>query len=216
MGGDLSGRLSAALDLLRPASVVFDVGADKGLLVSALLAQGKKAYGGENKKGPFEGLQENLGREGRRGLAFLQDGMVPLPKDVDTVSILGMGGKTMRGILERGRAYFGQVRFFVVSPQSAFEEPIGYLLQNGYENDAGGYVFEKRYYPLLRFAKTDERKEYAPAELCFGPYPIRKKDRLLLSHVERELGLLLSLPLAVQEERKDRIFFLQGVRRLLS
>ena len=57
---DLSKRLLKAKGYLHDATVVFDIGADHGLLSLALAKEGKKVYACENKIGPYETLVKSV------------------------------------------------------------------------------------------------------------------------------------------------------------
>ena len=120
----LSERLEAALSLVPDGAVVFDVGSDRGDFLLALEAKGNKAYGCENKMGPYDGLVKNLKANQSKVKAFLQDGISFLPEEVDCLTILGMGGRTICGILERGKKNLANVKDLIVSPQSCVEETI--------------------------------------------------------------------------------------------
>lgn len=104
----------------------------------------------------------------------LSNGLTYLPREYDCCCILGMGGSTIFDILNEKKESLSQFETIIIEPQSMPSKPISFLLNNGFYNDAGQYVYEKRYYPLLRFkkgyVKTNELEEE------FGPYPVKQKD----------------------------------------
>ena len=180
-----------------------DVGSDRGDFAIALERFSKSVYAVENKKGPYKALVLNLERHASKVRPLLQDGLLTVPKDVDVVSILGMGGRTMLDILMRGEGYLSQLEFLLLSPQSEFELPIRFLNERGYRNSAGFYIHETRHYPVLLFENGEE--ELNEDELLFGPVPWRKRDVVLKELLEEELARLLSLPEKAKQMRKTEI-----------
>lgn len=144
----------------------------------------------ENKKGPFENLQKNIEDNQIEGLTcILKDGLDYLPKEVDCCCILGMGGNTILEILSRAKDSLMQFKSIIIEPQSNPSRVIFFLIDNGFVNDRGCYVYERHYYPLLRFVKGKE--EASPLERKYGPYPVRNKDSLLLGMLKKEKDSLL-------------------------
>ena len=119
----------------------------------------------------------------------LADGLSYLPEDVDCCCILGMGGNTIYEILKAKEAHLHQFQAIIIEPQSNAQLPISYLLDHGFENDEGLYVYEKRYYPLLRFIPS-KQKTTNELERKYGPSPVRKKDPYLFSLLKKELSQL--------------------------
>lgn len=146
---------------------------------------GFKVYAVENKRGPFDNLRQNVEGSGYEITCLFSDGIDILPKDVDTCCILGMGGNTIYEILSKDLDKLAQLSTIVIEPQSNATLPISFLLSHGFMNDAGKYVFEKRYYPLLRFVKGHENN--SDIEIKYGPYPVRRKDALLKCMIEKEM-----------------------------
>lgn len=180
----LSYRLRKALTYVEDHAVVMDIGADHGLF-SMELSHSHKVYATENKKGPYQHLSDSL--KGTSVIPLFQDGIEKIPDDVDTLCLLGMGGKTIEKIFASHPENLSHVQTLILEPQSDFSRPITYLLEHGYHNDLGTYVLEKRYYPLLRFKKGKET--YNPREAYFGPYPLRHHDcvlgEFLVSEIKR-------------------------------
>lgn len=207
----LSDRLKSALSLVPSGSTCIDVGADHGYLSLALESQGNICYAVENKKGPYKSLLNHLKSYPElKVVPLLQDGISYLPKNVDSIIILGMGGITIRNILSANKSFPKQIKYLIVEPQSDFKETISYLLNLGYENDNGLFVFEKRYYPLLRFVKSSNKtlEEYTPAQLNFGPYPLKSQDTKLKEYLLTELGRLTNLNIEGQEHHQKEINFI--------
>jgi len=186
-------RLEEALRLLPHPSVVYDVGADHGFFSLACSSLGDKVYAGENKKGPYQSLCKNLKEFPQYPVTPLfADGLDALPEDVHVICLLGMGGKTIAEILLKDPKKLRNVDTILVEPQSQASLTISALEELGYRNDEGKYVFEKRYYPLLRFRKGT--KQLSQLERKYGEVPLKRKDPLLKEYLKRQLSYLLPFP----------------------
>ena len=179
----MSNRLLSAFELVPIHSHVIDVGADHGLFSLFLSQHGHKVLAIENKSGPYQTLLKAT-KDDDNIHCVMADGLDYLENDIDCCCILGMGGITIKEILEKNRDKLSQFETIIISPQSMFHLPICFLEENGFRNDDGKYIYEKKYYPILRFVKgncdlDDLRRKY-------GPVMVDRKDPLLLEMLEKE------------------------------
>lgn len=131
----LGKRLEMVYDLI-PNGVICDIGTDHAkICVHAVRAKkSPHAYACDINKGPLDsarrlimqyGLEESI-------FPFLSDGMSDLPEsvidDTDCFVIAGMGGELIIKILSETPVE----KPFVLQPQSATDELIEYLYENGY------------------------------------------------------------------------------------
>lgn len=192
--------------------MVIDVGADHGLSSLFLASHNHKVYASEVAKGPFLILKNAVDQHSELKITcLLMDGLKGLPEDVDTALILGMGGKTIHKILCDSKDKLSQLNDIIIEPQSNFEEPIQFLLENAYINDAGTYIFERHYYPILRFTKSATKTNYSKNEIRYGPYPYLHKDENLLKYLDSQLLRLESLESASKKRHEDEIKSLKEV-----
>lgn len=105
----LDERLSLAASLYQPCSLGADIGTDHGLLPCELLRRGicqrmllcdisPKALRHARESVQAQGLEE-------RARLICGDGLEALEEDCGCISIMGMGGESMAGILRRGADY---------------------------------------------------------------------------------------------------------------
>lgn len=190
----LSERLFTACNMIKNDSKsIIDVGADHGLTSIYLAKKGYNVLAIENKVGPFNILSKAVTDAALNNLkCHLSDGIDYLPSDIDTCMILGMGGYTITEILEKNVNKLRQFKYILISPQSAFTNPISFLLDNGFKNIDGQYIFEKHFYPILLFENTKDSREYLSIEYLYGSIPCKNKDKLLLEMIDKE----------IQEDRK--------------
>lgn len=164
------------------------MGADHGLFSLYLSSIGHKVIAVENKIGPFTTLKKACEKD-KNIKCLLSDGIEILPQEVDCCCILGMGGLTIYEILSKDISKLNQLETIIISPQSLPNKPIEFLLDHGYINDEGFYIYEKKYYPILRFVKGDDKS--TAIERKYGPAPVKKNDKLLFEMLQKEKNQLM-------------------------
>lgn len=185
----LSERLFIACNMIKNDSkYIIDVGADHGLTSIYLAKKGYNVLAIENKVGPYNILKKAVNEAKLDNLnSYLSDGIDYLPNKVDTCMILGMGGYTIKEILKKNAQKINQFKYILISPQSVFSSPISFLLDNGFKNVDGRYIFEKHYYPILLFENKYESYSYFDFEYLFGSIPCKNKDKLLLEMIDKKI-----------------------------
>ena len=108
---NLDGRLGLAFSLYDRCDTGADIGTDHAYLPIALLKAGKcrRMILTDISEGALENAREHIARAGLtdRVRFRLGDGLGALDAPAGMISILGMGGKTIRNILEEGRERLG-------------------------------------------------------------------------------------------------------------
>ena len=103
----LDERLRLAYDLYRDCDLAADIGTDHAHLPIALLRAGKcrRMILTDISDGALNNARDNLIRAGMTDRAELRkgDGLAPIREACGMISVLGMGGRTIRGILEAGK-----------------------------------------------------------------------------------------------------------------
>lgn len=183
---DLSDRLKKIYDLVSVFPVL-DVGADHGYLSIMLEKKFQKVYASEKNEGPYKNLLKTIEDNHSKVIPLFMDGIDKLPNDVKTLIIVGMGGDTICDILKRGIDKLSQIEEIIIEPQISFSQPITFLLNNGYINIYGTIVFEKRYYPLLKFKKSDDIQKYREEDYYYGPYVISNRDEMFIKMLSSQL-----------------------------
>lgn len=131
----LGKRLEAVFDLI-PQGTVCDIGTDHGkICVHSVRAQKcTHAYACDVREGPLNSAIKLIKQYGLENviLPFLSDGMSDLPRsvieDTDCFVLAGMGGELIIKILRETPVKTP----LVLQPQSATDELIEYLYENGY------------------------------------------------------------------------------------
>lgn len=174
----LSPRLRRIAAYVPQGSTVVDVGTDHAYIPIWLLQEGvsEQAYATDIRPGPLARAREDAQRHGLadRLTLWLCDGLALCPPEaVDTVILAGMGGETMRGILER--APWALEKRLVLQPQTKLPELRRWLGEQGLAvldaslaDDAG------RIYLVWLVGAGEPKPEAAVDEAL-----LRKRDPLL-------------------------------------
>lgn len=198
-GPMLDGRLQAAFDLFPPCRRGADIGCDHGLLSHRLLRDNKceTMVVTDISEPSLTKAKALLARDGldTRASFFAADGLAPLDDEVSAMAILGMGGETIAGILDKGRDKLRGAAL-VLCPHTKQAFLRGFLPTIGYAIDREVIAFaEGRYYVLIRALPGKAR--YSEKECFLGPDLILRKPTLykeylesLLSREERALSAL--------------------------
>ena len=134
MSIQLSPRLRRIAAYVPQGSTVVDVGTDHAYIPIWLLQEGlsQRAYATDIRPGPLARAREDAQRHGvaDRLSLWLCDGLALCPPEaVDTVILAGMGGETMRGILER--APWAMEKRLILQPQTKLPELRRWLAGQG-------------------------------------------------------------------------------------
>ena len=120
-----------------------------------------------------------------------------------------MGGRTIEKILIEGEEKLKKIKYLIISPQSDFYLPITFLYNHGFIDDAGTYIFEKHYYPVLRFSHYDKRIVYNDDESKYSISAIKDRDVGLKNLLLTKLALFEK----IGDDKENEIIEL---RRLLK
>ncbi len=124
----------------------------------------------------------------------LGDGLMPLEKDYEVITISGIGGMLMKDILSKGINRIKNAKRIVLCPNSDFYEVRKFLLDNSFIIESEEIIYDYKYYQIIVAKYTEEEITYSDYELKFGPKLLENiscefislyKDKLNL--YEREL-----------------------------
>jgi len=190
----LTPRLQAAVSLIGPEGGVADVGTDHAYLPVYLALQGRRGrlVAADLREGPLSRARETAERYGvTEKLEFrLSDGLENVsPEDLSWVVIAGMGGETIRGILERTAWLRESGMTLVLQPQSKQEELTAWLSENGWKlcetaiaEDAG------RIYPLFSVRREESSATWRESDIYRDL--AAKREPLLKQYLAMRLSML--------------------------
>lgn len=114
-------------DAVPPGASVADIGCGDGHLAEVLRERGHRVVPVERRPGPAARARERLGD------CRLGDGLEPLvPGEVQVAVVAGMGGHTIRGILERSPALVAALDRLVLQPQQHADQLAAWTESAGY------------------------------------------------------------------------------------
>jgi len=205
----LSLRLQAVLALLQDTVCLGDIGSDHAFLVAAAIRQGKAARGiaVELCELPWQQSRKTIHALGLNAAVDVRlgDGLTPLlPGEVQALCIAGMGGETMRGILERGRDKLGDVSQMVLQPNVGAGALRSYLHDTGY-CIADEVVVEEAgiAYQVLRAETGREVALYTPLELEYGRINLARLEAPTVRLIQRDRAHWQQVEANLQAARRE-------------
>ncbi|MCJ7958963.1 MAG: tRNA (adenine(22)-N(1))-methyltransferase TrmK [Pseudomonas sp.] len=189
----LSMRLERVAANVPAGARLADIGSDHGYLPVALMRRGviAAAVAGEVAATPFHAaertvrdnaLQQHISVRLADGLAAIE------PADAITaITLCGMGGETIRDILDSGRAHLSGQERLVLQPNGG-EQPLRqWLMDNGYQIVREELLRENRFYYEIIVAERAEPLIYTAQQLYFGPLQMQARSPEFLGKWQRML-----------------------------
>jgi tRNA (adenine22-N1)-methyltransferase len=170
-----------------------DIGSDHGYLPVSLMRRGAiaAAVAGEVALTPFHAAQRTV-RENdldQRITVRLANGLAAIePGDgITAISICGMGGETIRDILDSGKAHLSGQERLILQPNGG-EQPLRqWLMENGYGILSEELLRENRFYYEIIVAERIGPVIYSAEELYFGPLQMQARTPAFLAKWQRML-----------------------------
>ncbi|MCR8718627.1 tRNA (adenine(22)-N(1))-methyltransferase TrmK [Pseudomonas syringae] len=195
-----------------------DIGSDHGYLPVALLNRGtiSAAVAGEVALTPFYAAERTV-RENdldQQISVRLADGLAAIePADgITAISLCGMGGETIRDILESGKARLSGQERLILQPNGG-EQPLRvWLMAHDYRILDEEVLRENRFDYEIIVAERSEPVTYTAEQLYFGPIQMQTRSpafllkwQRLLSKKHKALSNFARAQKAVPEEKMQDI-----------
>jgi tRNA (adenine22-N1)-methyltransferase len=170
-----------------------DIGSDHGYLPVALMRRGAivAAVAGEVALTPFHAAQRTVRDNGlephitvrqANGLAAIE-----AQDAITAISLCGMGGETIRDILDSGKARLHGRERLILQPNGG-EQPLRqWLMENGYRIVYEEVLRENRFDYEIIVAVRNGPRRYSPEELYFGPLLLKTRSPAFLAKWQRRL-----------------------------
>ncbi|WP_085596626.1 MULTISPECIES: tRNA (adenine(22)-N(1))-methyltransferase TrmK [unclassified Pseudomonas] len=189
----LSMRLERVAAQVPAGARLADIGSDHGYLPLALLSRGaiERAVAGEVALTPFHFAQRNARASGfgQRISVRLANGLAAIePGDgITAISFCGMGGETIRDILEAGKERLDGRERLVMQPNGG-EQPLRqWLMDNGYAILFEEVLRENRFDYEIIVAERGASPSYSAEQLYFGPLQMQERSPAFLAKWQRKL-----------------------------
>ena len=185
----MNARLQKIGDLVEANSFCLDVGCDHALLDIYLVRKNKniKAIASDIAEGPVEQAKKNIEKENLENEieVRLGPGLKTYSKEVNTVIISGMGGRTIIGICKDDPKVLKKIDTLIISPNNYQEDVKKYLCKNGFYIENEEFVKDKKFiYQIIIFKRG--KKKYTKKDYFFGPVFLVKKGPLFREYYEKE------------------------------
>ena len=170
-----------------------DIGSDHAYLPVALMRRGAitAAVAGEVATTPFHAAQRTVRDNGleQQVTVRLADGLAAVePHDgITAISLCGMGGETIRDILESGKVHLSGQERLILQPNGG-EQPLRqWLMDNGYSIVSEELLQENRFYYEIIVAERTGPVLYSVEELYFGPLQMQARSPVFIAKWQRML-----------------------------
>ena len=211
----LSMRLERVAAHMPAGASLADIGSDHGYLPVALMRRGAiaAAVAGEVAQTPFHaavrtvrdnGLEQQITVRQANGLAAIE-----AADEITAISICGMGGETIRDILESGKARLSGRERLILQPNGG-EQPLRqWLMENNYRILCEELLRENGFYYEIIVAERAGPVLYTAEELYFGPLQMQARSPVFLGKWQRMLlekqKVLTSFARARQTVPEDKV-----------
>ena len=189
----LSMRLERVAAHVPAGARLADIGSDHGYLPVALMRRGAiaTAVAGEVAMTPFRSAERTVRENGldQRITVRLANGLAAIETGdgITAISICGMGGETIRDILDSGKARLSGQERLILQPNGG-EQPLRqWLMENGYRILCEELLRENRFYYEIIVAERDGPVMYTAEQLYFGPLQMQARSPAFLSKWQRLL-----------------------------
>ena len=191
----MSQRLERVAAQVPAGARLADIGSDHGYLPVALLRRGviAAAVAGELAHTPFQAAERTVRENGLEQHITVRraDGLAAIePTDgITAISLCGMGGETIRDILDSGKARLNGQERLILQPNGG-EQPLRlWLMENGYCIVFEEVLRENRFDYEIIVAVRGAPQRYSAEELYFGPLLMQARSPAFLLKWQRRLGL---------------------------
>ena len=189
----LSKRLERVAAHVPAGARLADIGSDHGYLPVALMRRGviAAAIAGEVALTPLRAAERTVRENGleQQIIVRLASGLAAIePGDgVDAITICGMGGETIRDILEAGKARLKGHERLILQPNGG-EQPLRrWLMENGYRICGEELLRENLFFYEIIVAERGAAVSYSAQELYFGPLQMQTRSPVFIQKWQRML-----------------------------
>ena len=189
----LSMRLERVAANVPAGARLADIGSDHAYLPVALMRRGAitAAVAGEVAATPFHAAQRTVRDNGleQQITVRLANGLAAIePHDgITAITLCGMGGETIRDILESGKVHLSGQERLILQPNGG-EQPLRqWLMDNGYSIVSEELLQENRFYYEIIVAERTGPVLYSAEELYFGPLQMQVRSPVFIAKWQRML-----------------------------
>lgn len=214
-------KIAECIKNYKKGNILADIGTDHAYLPCFLFKEKaiSHAYACDVAEGPLHSSMATIAQEEVEGhvIPLLGDGLAPIvDKDVDMISICGMGGLLMTQILDRHPEKMETARFFLQA-NTAIDLLREYLMKHDMRIIYEDVVKDAHHIYEIIIVEKGKDVSYTKEELIFGPVLMKKKDPLFIEKWQKQLvsqsNILKGLPQTNEkyQEVKDMVDLIKKV-----
>lgn len=191
----LSHRLERVAAQVPVGARLADIGSDHAYLPVALVLRDviPQAVAGEVAQTPFLAARRSVRESGLEHCISVRqaDGLAAIQAcdRITAVSLCGMGGETIRDILQAGRAHLTRGERLILQPNGGECDLRQWLMDNGYRIRHEEVLRENRFDYEIIIAEPGEPVLYSDQQLYFGPLQMQARSPAFLLKWQRQLRL---------------------------
>lgn len=215
-------RLRTVLSLVKPCTVLADVGTDHGYLPLEALKSGicEHAFAADLNELPLKRAQDTFAQSDVKDrVEFIRcSGIRDIPDPIDAVVIAGMGAETVMQIVIEDLERFLCIPQIILQVNKDVESLRRFMVQRGFDIVDEAIAYKRHYYVVVKFAPKAIPTEYTSFQLKYGPILLSQKDPIFLNHLTSRLNHILDLANRVSDENKREAFVLEAdaIRNVLD
>lgn len=218
----ISIRLKAIADFVKPNSAVCDIGCDHGYLAIHLIKHSKvkSVIAADIGEKPLKNAKKNIENANVTGIDLrLCDGLSGIrPYETDTIICAGIGGEVIAGILDRGKDVSARRGVnLILQPTTSPEFLRRFLYHNGYEIIRETPIFENGKIYSVMLAEFKENVQKMPDHFYFFGKVTPETDdgkRYIEKQLKRNTACALALE-GLAEKQTEYLYF-KGISEGIS
>lgn len=204
----ISKRLKELASFIDANSYILDVGCDQAIFDIYLLKEipNLKIIASDINEKPLEIAKKNIETiSNQENITLLKaDGLEKIDNNIDTVVIAGLGGITIKEILEKDLDKLLNVEKIIISANNNIDLVRQLLTKNNYYIKSEKLVLDsKKLYQIILFEKG--KKHYTKIDLKYGVINLLEKDKLYNYYIKEQIkknkNIYLSIPRRYYLER---------------
>lgn len=159
---------------------------------------------------PLASAKENIRKYNLENIinTKLGNGLKPLEKAYDVISICGIGGILMTEILSNDLEKIKKAKRLILCPNIDSYNVRKFLNDNNFKIDFEEVIFDYKFYEIIVCSYQNEFQNYSELELKYGPCLLKEKSNDFIMLHEKQLKLLSTqLPNITNEEQKMKIIY---------
>lgn len=183
----LSMRLERVAANVPQGARLADIGSDHGYLPIALMLRGRieHAVAGEAALTPFHSAQRKVRKNDLQARieVRLADGLDAIEPndDITAITLCGMGGETIRDILEKGQQRLNGNELLILQPNVREWILRGWLVEHGYQIVHEEMLEENAFTYEIIVARRGTGLFYTPEQVYFGPLLMAARSPLFVA-----------------------------------